>query len=55
MALVTVSFWFRENASEAVTTPFDAYHCFLRDPSGYRIEIQRFDDSDRSGPRPGVS
>jgi catechol 2,3-dioxygenase-like lactoylglutathione lyase family enzyme len=23
---------------------YDIYHCFLRDPNGYRIEIQRFDD-----------
>ena len=23
---------------------FRIYHCFARDPNGYRIEIQRFDD-----------
>lgn len=23
---------------------YDIYHCFLRDPSGYLIEIQRFED-----------
>jgi len=23
---------------------FRIYHCFLRDPNGYRIEIQRFED-----------
>lgn len=23
---------------------FDIYHCFLRDPNGYLIEIQRFND-----------
>jgi len=23
---------------------FNIYHCFLRDPSGYLIEIQRFED-----------
>jgi len=23
---------------------FGIYHCFLRDPNGYRIEIQRFED-----------
>jgi catechol 2,3-dioxygenase-like lactoylglutathione lyase family enzyme len=23
---------------------FNIYHCFLRDPNGYLIEIQRFDD-----------
>jgi catechol 2,3-dioxygenase-like lactoylglutathione lyase family enzyme len=25
---------------------YDIYHCFLRDPNGYLIEIQRFEDSD---------
>ena len=25
---------------------FDIYHCFLRDPNGYLIEIQRFNDPD---------
>ena len=23
---------------------FGIYHCFVRDPAGYRLEIQRFDD-----------
>ena len=23
---------------------FNIYHCFLRDPDGYQLEIQRFDD-----------
>ena len=23
---------------------YQIYHCFLRDPNGYRVEIQRFDD-----------
>ncbi len=23
---------------------FEIYHCFLRDPNGYLVEIQRFDD-----------
>jgi catechol 2,3-dioxygenase-like lactoylglutathione lyase family enzyme len=23
---------------------FNIYHCFLRDPNGYLVEIQRFDD-----------
>jgi len=23
---------------------FNIYHCFLRDPDGYQIEIQRFND-----------
>jgi catechol 2,3-dioxygenase-like lactoylglutathione lyase family enzyme len=23
---------------------YQIYHCFLRDPNGYRIEIQRFED-----------
>ncbi len=27
------------------------YHCFLRDPDGYQIEIQRFDDP--AWPAPG--
>jgi catechol 2,3-dioxygenase-like lactoylglutathione lyase family enzyme len=25
---------------------YDIYHCFLRDPNGYLIEIQRFEDPD---------
>ncbi len=25
---------------------FNIYHCFLRDPNGYLIEIQRFEDPD---------
>lgn len=29
---------------------FGIYHCFLRDPDGYLIEIQRFDDADWSNP-----
>jgi catechol 2,3-dioxygenase-like lactoylglutathione lyase family enzyme len=28
----------------ATNQKFDIYHCFLRDPNGYLIEIQRFDD-----------
>lgn len=37
---------------------YGIYHCFLRDPNGYRIEIQRFLDKDwdRTGfpaPHPG--
>lgn len=27
---------------------FGIYHAFLRDPDGHLIEIQRFDDLDRS-------
>ena len=23
---------------------YNIYHCFLRDPNGYLLEIQRFDD-----------
>ena len=29
----------------ALNPKYDIYHCFLRDPSGYLIEIQRFLDS----------
>lgn len=29
---------------------FAIYHAFLRDPDGYLIEIQRFDDSEWAGP-----
>ena len=32
-----------ENAP-AFNPEFNIYHCFLRDPNGYLIEIQRFDD-----------
>ena len=28
----------------AYNPEFQIYHCFLRDPNGYRIEIQRFED-----------
>ena len=28
----------------AFNPKFNIYHCFLRDPNGYLIEIQRFDD-----------
>ena len=28
----------------AFNSKFNIYHCFLRDPNGYLIEIQRFDD-----------
>ncbi len=28
----------------AFNPEFKIYHCFLRDPNGYLIEIQRFDD-----------
>lgn len=30
----------------AFNPKFNIYHCFLRDPAGYLIEIQRFDDPD---------
>jgi len=30
----------------AANPEFGIYHCFLRDPSGYLVEIQRFDDPD---------
>ena len=29
---------------------YNIYHCFLRDPDGYQIEIQRFDSP--SWPKP---
>jgi catechol 2,3-dioxygenase-like lactoylglutathione lyase family enzyme len=28
---------------------YNIYHCFLRDPNGYLVEIQRFDDPRWSG------
>ena len=28
----------------AFNPDYEIYHCFLRDPNGYLIEIQRFDD-----------
>jgi catechol 2,3-dioxygenase-like lactoylglutathione lyase family enzyme len=28
----------------ALNPEYDIYHCFLRDPNGYLIEIQRFND-----------
>lgn len=28
----------------AVNPDYNIYHCFLRDPNGYLVEIQRFDD-----------
>jgi catechol 2,3-dioxygenase-like lactoylglutathione lyase family enzyme len=28
----------------ALNPRYDIYHCFLRDPNGYLIEIQRFND-----------
>jgi catechol 2,3-dioxygenase-like lactoylglutathione lyase family enzyme len=31
-------------APPAINPRFRIYHCFLRDPSGYLVEIQRFDD-----------
>ena len=30
----------------ALNPAYNIYHCFLRDPNGYRIEIQRFLDPD---------
>ncbi len=34
----------------AYNPDFDVYHCFARDPSGFLIEIQRFEDP--AWPRP---
>ena len=31
---------------------YQIYHCFLRDPSGYLVEIQRFDDPEWARPEP---
>jgi len=54
LTLVTaeVDTWYRRlrDAGAAFETPpahnprYGIYHCFLRDPNGYLIEIQRFDD-----------
>ena len=30
---------------------YNIYHCFLRDPNGYSVEIQRFEDPDWNRPR----
>jgi catechol 2,3-dioxygenase-like lactoylglutathione lyase family enzyme len=31
---------------------YNIYHCFLRDPNGYLVEIQRFEDPNwKAGPR----
>jgi catechol 2,3-dioxygenase-like lactoylglutathione lyase family enzyme len=32
---------------------YNIYHCFLRDPNGYLIEIQRFMDADWDKPESG--
>ncbi len=54
LTLVTenVDGWYEELKSKDVafdTSPafnpeYNIYHCFLRDPNGYRLEIQRFED-----------
>jgi catechol 2,3-dioxygenase-like lactoylglutathione lyase family enzyme len=54
LTLVTpdVDAWYRDLSGRGVVfekTPasnprFGIYHCFLRDPNGYLLEIQRFDD-----------
>jgi catechol 2,3-dioxygenase-like lactoylglutathione lyase family enzyme len=36
----------RFEKAPALNPKFNIYHCFLRDPNGYLIEIQRFDDPD---------
>ncbi|MDD9877813.1 MAG: VOC family protein [Magnetovibrio sp.] len=61
VTLVTddVDGWYRRLAGKGVAfeTPpadnpaFNIRHCFLRDPDGYQIEIQRFNDP--TWPRPG--
>jgi catechol 2,3-dioxygenase-like lactoylglutathione lyase family enzyme len=35
----------------AINAAYGIYHCFLRDPNGYLIEIQRFLDAEWSGRR----
>ena len=60
LTLVTdeVDLWaqrLRERGVELEKAPaanprYGIYHCFLRDPNGYLIEIQRFDDPEWSGP-----
>jgi catechol 2,3-dioxygenase-like lactoylglutathione lyase family enzyme len=54
LTLVTpeVDAWFRYLSAQgvaferppALNPKYDIYHCFLRDPNGYLIEIQRFND-----------
>jgi len=34
----------------AANAEYGIYHCFFRDPNGYLIEVQRFDDPDWSKP-----
>jgi catechol 2,3-dioxygenase-like lactoylglutathione lyase family enzyme len=36
----------RSETPPAHNSEYGIYHCFLRDPSGYLLEIQRFDDPD---------
>jgi catechol 2,3-dioxygenase-like lactoylglutathione lyase family enzyme len=36
--------------SPAYNPQFEIYHCFLRDPNGYLVEIQSFDDPDWDRP-----
>ncbi len=61
LTLVTddVDGWF-EHLSEAgvsfekepaANEEYGIYHCFLRDPNGYLLEIQRFDDPGWAGER----
>jgi catechol 2,3-dioxygenase-like lactoylglutathione lyase family enzyme len=61
LTLVTteVDAWFRDlsdNGASFEKPPmhnprYGIYHCFLRDPNGYLIEIQRFDDPNWSSLR----
>ena len=61
LTLVTdeVDAWFhhlRDNGISFEKPPthnhrYGIYHCFLRDPNGYLIEIQRFDDPDWTSQR----
>lgn len=55
LTLVTddVDGWFarvRDSGCEVIKTPsatpeYNIYNCFVRDPSGYTLEIQRFEDT----------
>jgi catechol 2,3-dioxygenase-like lactoylglutathione lyase family enzyme len=64
LTLVTpeVDAWFRYLGAQgvaferppALNPKYDIYHCFLRDPNGYLIEIQRFNDPSWAEPAEGA-
>ncbi|MBT4890161.1 MAG: VOC family protein [Rhodospirillales bacterium] len=45
----------RFDAPPSENTKFNIYHCFLRDPDGYQIEIQQFRDPAWPKPLVGVN